>query len=70
VVQVFDTKKDSNAYAKVGWQSNCSAASDTASDLRVVIAKLIDDYEVNEFAASMRVSAVKPTGSVDMVRAS
>ncbi len=74
-VEVVDTGKDLNAYAKVENQSGC--CSPTPATLAVVdtsccstdgssaelhrrLADLLRRYDVNEYAASVRVFAVKP----------
>lgn len=77
-VQVVDTKKDLNAYARVEGQAGCCAAPATlASGLAVVdadgccspaasrtlheeLSDLVRRYDINEFAASVQVFAVKP----------
>jgi len=75
-VQVVDTKKDLNAYAKVEGQSGCcvpaveptggccgptgcSTAPDAGSAVHGGLAELLTKYNVNDFAASVRVYAVK-----------
>jgi ubiquinone/menaquinone biosynthesis C-methylase UbiE len=75
-VQVVDTRADLNAYAKVENQSACCAPSpgelplaDTgccspapsADDLHGLLADLLRRYDINDYAASVRVFAVKPT---------
>ena len=73
-VEIIDTKADLNAYAKVENQSSCcssgssavlvetssccSAPSDDAIHARLL--DLLTRYNVNEYAASVRVYAVKP----------
>lgn len=74
-VEVIDTKADLNAYAKVENQSGCcspSAASLTVVEasccstpptndtLHARLLDLLRRYDVNEYAASVRVFAVKP----------
>jgi len=74
-VQVVDSGADLNAYAKVENQSGCcsppAATSDTGlpmadggmgelgSDVHTGLAALLRKYDVNEYAASVRVYAVK-----------
>jgi SAM-dependent methyltransferase len=70
-VQVIDTEKDLNAYARVeGGEGCCSpppdstgsccGSSDTpAPDLHGEMRHLLTGFDVNEFAASVRVFAVK-----------
>ncbi len=68
-VEIVDTAADLNAYAKVELQSGCcSPAMSTAlpvvsccsSDLHADLAALLRQYNVNDFAASVRVFALKP----------
>jgi SAM-dependent methyltransferase len=70
-VQVIDAGKDLNAYAKVeGGEGCCSLAPDSsgsccgataeaAPDLHQSLAQLLTRFDVNEYAASVRVFAVK-----------
>jgi hypothetical protein len=70
-VQVIDSGKDLNAYAKVeGGEgccppapdssgSCCVATSEAAPDLHKGLAQLLTRFDVNEYAASVRVFAVK-----------
>jgi SAM-dependent methyltransferase len=69
-VQVIDTGKDLNAYAEVGGTSACCSAPITASatlplvepagdGLHDRLAQLMARYDVNEFAASVQVYAIK-----------
>lgn len=69
-VQVVDTGKDLNAYAKVENQSACcSPATDSSlpvvscgdADLHRRMKDLLTRYNVNDYAASVRVYAVCPT---------
>jgi SAM-dependent methyltransferase len=78
-VQVVDTGKDLNAYASVGSQAGCCSPSMPAEDLAVVsecctsdtpafplhdeLVALLRKYNINEFAASVQVYALK-AGSV------
>lgn len=82
-VQVIDSGKDLNAYAKVENQSGCCSppmaatpntgltlgvvetdtggcCSPTPTDLHADLAGLLGRYNVNEYAASVRVFALKP----------
>lgn len=75
-VEIVDTGKDLNAYAKVENQSACcSPAMETSSQLPIAagccggttgsavhddLKKLLSQYDVNAAAASVRVYAVKP----------
>jgi SAM-dependent methyltransferase len=71
-VQVIDTGADLNAYAKVENQSGCCSPSPPKAeasccstqpvdqDLHGRLADLLRRYNVNDYAASVRVFAVKP----------
>jgi SAM-dependent methyltransferase len=75
-VEVIDTKKDLNAYGEVEGQAGCCSPPALESSLAVVdesccspaetnavhggFAKLLQRFDVNEFAASVQVYAVKP----------
>lgn len=75
-VQVIDTKKDLNAYAKVENQAGCcsppalapsnslnvigGSCCSSESELHDELAELLKKYDVNEYAASVQVFAVKP----------
>lgn len=65
-VQVVDTKKDLNAYAQVEGQSGCCAPAvdpggccAPSSTVHGGLAELLKKYDVNDFAASVQVYAVK-----------
>jgi arsenite methyltransferase len=70
-VQIVDTRKDLNAYAKVeGQNACCSPSSGCASGLPIVndsptatlhetLADLLTKYNVNDYAASVQVYAIK-----------
>jgi hypothetical protein len=72
-VQIIDTKKDLNAYAKIegsgccGTQNSCCSSAPTASTDNVAspetlhdsLAKLLSTYNVNDYAASVQVFAIK-----------
>jgi hypothetical protein len=60
--QVVDTRKDLNAYAQVGDTGCCDAPSCCTSEeaLHDTLAKLLARYDVNDYAASVQVYAVKP----------
>jgi arsenite methyltransferase len=73
-VQVVDTRKDLNAYAQVENQSGCCSPPSTGSGLPMAegccgtapaeevhggLADLLARYDVNEYAASVQVYAVK-----------
>jgi arsenite methyltransferase len=71
-VEVIDTGADLNAYAKVENQGACcpppasglpivnTGCSPTSDTLHARLLDLLTRYDVNEFAASVRVFAVKP----------
>jgi arsenite methyltransferase len=75
-IQVVDTGKDLNAYAKVENQSACCAppmSSDsslsagssccgTQESVHESLAKLLREYDVNDFAASVQVYALRGRG--------
>lgn len=68
-VQVIDSRADLNAYAKVENQSGCCSpamtnglpiVSDCAPQLHDSLRELLTRYNVNDYAASVKVFAVKP----------
>ncbi len=75
-VQIIDTKKDLNAYSQVEGQSACCAppsnnnsltviddgccSSSAMSDVHSSLAKLLSIYNINDYAASVQVYALKP----------
>jgi len=61
-VQVIDTKSDLNAYAKIENQQGCCSpeASSCESNERSRLRELMTRYNVNDYAASVKVYAVKP----------
>lgn len=77
-VEIMDSGKDLNAYAKVENQagccspamapdspftmapSSCSCSSEPATSLHDDLKSLLERYDVNQYAASVRVFAVKP----------
>lgn len=71
-VQIVDTQKDLNAYAKVEGQEACCSPSmndatsccapkpDSSSSVHRGLSHLIAKYDVNEFAVGVQVYAVKP----------
>ena len=68
-VQVIDTGADLNAYANVEGQSGCCSPTMTeglpvvsccSTDLHGGLAELLAKYNVNDYAASVKVYAVKP----------
>lgn len=69
-VQVVDTGADLNAYAKVENQSGCCSpvmtnglpiVSDCTPRLHDSLRNLLERYNVNDYAASVKVFAVKPS---------
>lgn len=73
-VEIVDSGSDLNAYAKVENQSGCcspamdetTCCSPAASDptLHAELSELLSQYDVNTAAASVKVYALKPGGSV------
>jgi SAM-dependent methyltransferase len=72
-VQVIDSGADLNAYAKVEAQAGCCSpamgpseglpvVSCCSSDVHGSLTELLKRYDVNDFAASVKVYAVKPHG--------
>ena len=68
-VEIIDAGKDLNAYSKVNGQSGCCSppvgrglpvVSCCSSEVHNELGELLTKYNVNEFAASVRVFAVKP----------
>ena len=68
-VQIIDSGKDLNAYTKVENQSGCCSPamddglpviSSCCSDVHAQLGDLLVRYNVNDYAASVRVYAVKP----------
>jgi SAM-dependent methyltransferase len=68
-VEIIDSGKDLNAYSKVEGQSGCCSppvteglpvVSSCCSDLHVQLGELLTRYNINDYAASVQVYAVKP----------
>ncbi len=63
-VEIIDTGADLNAYAKVENQSSCcspgASSSSTTTDAHSQLRELLKKYDVNEYAASVKVYAIKP----------
>jgi SAM-dependent methyltransferase len=68
-IEIIDTGKDLNAYSKVAGQSGCCSpsmgdglpvVSCCSSDIHNELGELLAKYNVNDYAASVRVFAVKP----------
>lgn len=68
-VQIVDCEKDLNAYSKVAGQSGCCSpamssglpvVSCCSSDVHNHLGELLGRYDVNDYAASVRIFAVKP----------
>jgi SAM-dependent methyltransferase len=62
-VQVVDTKSDLNAYAKITKQDACCSPDATSCSPEVDsrLRELMSRYNVNDYAASVRVYALKPS---------
>lgn len=68
-VQILDSENDLNIYKKVENQSGCCSPpmsqlpvlSDCCSEVHSDLADLISRYDINEYAVSVRVYAVKPS---------
>ena len=72
-VQVVDAGKDLNAYDKIEGQSGCCAPASgdgccgptgcsTGADVHEGLTAILERYDINEYAASVQVYAVKPRG--------
>jgi arsenite methyltransferase len=70
-VEIVDSKTDLNAYAKVEGQSGCCSpsmgtglpvVSCCSSEIHSGLGDLLARYNVNDYAASVKVYAVKPQG--------
>jgi arsenite methyltransferase len=69
-VQIIDSGADLNAYSQVENQAGCCSpasngspiVSDCCGDLHGKLRDLLTRYDVNEYAASVKVYAVKPHG--------
>jgi SAM-dependent methyltransferase len=68
-IEIIDTRKDLNAYSKVAGQSGCCSPSMSeglpvvsccSSEVHDELGDLLARYDVNDYAASVRVYAVKP----------
>ena len=68
-VQVHDTGADLNAYAKIEGQSGCCSPASSgelpvvsrgSSILHADLANLLSRYNINDYAASVRIYAIKP----------
>jgi len=68
-VEIIDTGKDLNAYSKVEGQSGCCSppmgselpvVSCCSSEVHSELGEILAKYNVNDYAASVRVYAVKP----------
>jgi arsenite methyltransferase len=66
-IQVVDSKRDLNAYTKVENQSGCCGSGGPASELHSELSTLIKQYDVNEYAASVRVFALKPVDPTKLI---
>jgi SAM-dependent methyltransferase len=60
-VHILDTRKDLNAYAQAGAAGCCSSGSCACeAPLHDALANLLTRYDVNHYAASVQVYAIKP----------
>src|SRR5262245_866599 len=63
-IEVVETGSDLNAYALIDGQAGCCPPSDKCStrqpEIHTRLAQLFKQYNVNDYAASVRVYAVKP----------
>jgi SAM-dependent methyltransferase len=64
-VRVIDAGKDLNAYAKVDAASACCGSGAPAPELHAELATLLGRFDVNDYAASVRVFAVKPADAAE-----
>jgi len=58
-VSIVDTKSDLNAYSKAEGQSGCCAPSADRSSVHDDLTELMKKHDVNDYAASVRVYAIK-----------
>jgi arsenite methyltransferase len=69
-VQVVDTRKDLNAYAQVDNQAACCAPTmsccnegePNTSEIHQALTVLLEKYDINDYAASVQVYALKKSG--------
>jgi ubiquinone/menaquinone biosynthesis C-methylase UbiE len=63
-VQIIDTKKDLNAYTQAADSTGCcgsvSSCCSAEAPIHENLAKLLTRYDVNQYAASVQVFAIKP----------
>jgi arsenite methyltransferase len=61
-VEIIDSKSDLNAYAKVDGQAGCCSPAMGANEsgLHAELSQVLAQYDVNEYAASIKIYAVKP----------
>jgi hypothetical protein len=65
-VEIIDTQSDLNVYGKnAERESSCCGASSSATSceeqaMRAQLVELMQRYNINDFAASVKVYAVKP----------
>ncbi len=59
-VQVIDTGSDLNAYAKVENQAGCCSPGGCCEPVLGDLVELMRKYDVNQYAASVQVYALKP----------
>lgn len=60
-VEIVDSGSDLNVYRKAEAQSSCcSTGTNTTSELHTQLIELMKRYDINDYAASVKVYAVKP----------
>ncbi len=60
-VHVVDSGADLNAYAQVGQSACCCGGEASGDSLHQRLAELLQRFDVNQYAASVKVFALKPT---------
>ena len=61
-VAIVDAKSDLNAYSKAEGQSACCSPSTDKDNVHEGLAKLIEQHDVNDYAASVKIFATKSRG--------
>ena len=59
-VLVLDAQADLNAYTKIKGQAACCSPAGSTSQVHTVLGDLLSRYDVNDYAASVKVYALKP----------
>lgn len=68
-VDIHDTGADLSVYSKVDRQAGCcSPGSSCGSEVHDELIALMKQYDINDYAASVRVYALKPTSSASSSR--